>query len=72
MARTNPPEGSALPGMRPINVTKLIAWPCLQADGSCFSQGQRRDVGQRGRDRKQEIRGSGRGIGCCGKFVQGD
>ena len=30
MARTNPPAGSADPGMRPISVTRLIAWPCLR------------------------------------------
>ena len=58
--------------MRPISVTRLDCLAVLQATGLCFGQGQRRDVGQRGRDRKQEVRGSGRGIGCYGEFVQGD
>ena len=42
-----------------------------EAGGLRFRQGQRRDVGQRGRDRKQEVRGSGRGIVCRAEFVQG-
>ena len=27
MARTNPPSGSAVPGIRPIKVIRLMAWP---------------------------------------------
>ena len=41
-----------------------------QVGGLRFRQGQRRDVGQRGRDRKQEVRGSRQRILRLLKFVQ--
>ena len=43
----------------------------MQRGGLLLRQGQRRDVGQRGRDRKQQVRGSRRFIVRFAQFVQG-
>ena len=42
----------------------------FEVGGLLLGQGQRRDVGQRGRDRKQQVRRSGRGIIRFPEFVQ--
>src|SRR3984957_9503234 len=67
------------PGQPPIGVgrtwnpahqrDKADGLAVLEVGGLRLRQGQRRDVGQRGRDRKQEVRGRGQRILRLPKFV---
>jgi len=57
MARRNPKFGLTRRGIRPqAPSARLVGWTRSKVGGLKLGQGQRRDVGQRGRNRKPKVR----------------